>query len=80
MGFSISYVIAVILWFTLSSISMIDYIPYVQNLETSNKVIFFLIFAIGGPIFGINQVLTALLDCILPEGWDDDPGGGFKGW
>ena len=72
MGFSISYVIAIILWFTLSAISMIDYISYVQNLEIYNKVIFFLIFAIGGPIFGINQVLTALLDCILPEGWDDN--------
>ena len=72
MGFSISYVIAVILWFTLSTIAMIDYISYVQNLEPSDKVAFFLIFAIGGPIFGINQVLTTLLDCILPEGWDDD--------
>lgn len=72
MGFSTSYVIAVILWFTLSTIAMIDYIPYVQNLEPSDKVAFFLIFAIGGPIFGINQVLTTLLDCILPEGWDDD--------
>lgn len=72
MGFSLSYVIAVILWFTLSTIAMIDYIPYIKDLEPADRVTFFLIFAIGGPIFGINQVLTTLLDCILPEGWDDD--------
>lgn len=61
-----------ILWGTLSIISIIEYLPYAKDLKTFERIIFFLIFIIGGPIFGINQVLTSLLDCILPEGWDDD--------
>ena len=61
-----------ILWGTLSIISIIEYLPYAKDLKTFERIIFFLIFIIGGPIFGINQVLTSLLDCILPEGWDVD--------
>ncbi len=72
MGFSTSYVIAIILWMTLSIVSSLDYIPQTKNLRGVDKIIFFLIFAIGGPVFGINQILTTLLDCILPEGWNDD--------
>ena len=62
----------VILWITLSFTAMISYLPMAQGLKGLNLVVFFLIFMIGGPIFGINQILTALLDCILPEGWDND--------
>jgi hypothetical protein len=51
---------------------MIQYIHHAKNLKIADKFIFFLIFAIGGPVFGLNQILTTLLDCILPEGWDDD--------
>lgn len=72
MGFSWSNVIIGILWGTLSTISIIQYLPYTKDLKNFDLIIFFLIFAIGGPVFGINQILTTLLDCILPEGWDDD--------
>jgi hypothetical protein len=27
---------------------------------------------VGGPFFAIVNVLEALLDCFLPEGWDED--------
>ena len=33
-----------------------------------------IIFIIGGPIFAAANVLEAILDCILPEGWGDDNG------
>lgn len=72
MGYSTSYIIAVILWGILSTVSIIEYLPYAKDLKGLNLVVFFLIFAIGGPVFGMNQILTTLLDCILPEGWDDD--------
>ena len=61
-----------LLWITLSLMAMINYLPMAQKLKGWDLVIFFLIFALGGPIFGINQILTSLLDCILPEGWDDN--------
>lgn len=71
MGYFSIFIIS-ILWITLSLTAMINYLPYAKNLKGLNLVIFFLVFAIGGPFFGINQILTSLLDCILPEGWDDD--------
>ena len=79
MGFPWSNVIISILWMTLSIVSMIEYIPYAKDLKGADLVVFFLVFLIGGPIFGMNQILTTLLDCILPEGWDDDEGP-FKGY
>ena len=72
MGFSWANLIIGILWGTLSTVSIIEYSPYAKDLKGVDKIIFVLIFAIGGPVFGINQILTTLLDCILPEGWDDD--------
>ena len=43
-----------------------------QQLQGWKLIAFFLVFTIGGPIFGINQILTTILDCLFPEGWDDD--------
>jgi hypothetical protein len=31
-----------------------------------------IILMVGGPFFAIANVLEALLDCFLPEGWDED--------
>lgn len=72
MEFQALYIIIIILWFTLSIIEMSEYLPHAKNLKGLNLIMFFLVFAIGGPVFGINQILTLLLDCILPEGWDND--------
>lgn len=72
MGFSWSNVIISILWGTLSMVSIIEYLPCAKDIKGVDKMIFFLIFLVGGPIFGINQILTTLLEYILPEGWDDN--------
>jgi hypothetical protein len=54
MGFPWANVIISILWGTLSTISIIEYLPYAKDLKGVDKIVFFLIFAIGGPVFGIN--------------------------
>jgi hypothetical protein len=56
---------------------MIQYAPACKNLSANDQFIVGLIFIIGGPFFAITNVLEAILDCILPEGWgdDDDPKG-----
>ena len=56
---------------------MIEYAPYCKDLSLQDQLIVGLIFIIGGPIFTIANVLEAILDCILPEGWGDD---GPKGY
>jgi hypothetical protein len=40
-------------------------------LSEADKLVVGIIFIIGGPIFTIANVLEAILDCYLPEGWGD---------
>jgi 4-hydroxybenzoate polyprenyltransferase len=68
----ITGLIVAILWATMSLLVMIQYAPYCKELPTNDKFIVGLIFIIGGPFFAIANVLEALLDCFLPEGWDED--------
>lgn len=69
-----SAIIIAILWSAMSMLVMIEYAPYCKDLSLQDQLIVGLIFAIGGPIFTIANVLEAILDCILPEGWGDDDG------
>ena len=73
----ISQIIAVILWNAMSLLVMIEYAPYCKDLPKSDQLLVGLIFLIGGPIFTIANILEAILDCILPEGWEND---GPKGY
>ena len=70
-------IIISILWITLSTLAMIEYAPYCKDLSTKDQLIVCFIFMFGGPFFAISNVLTAILDCILPEGWDDDDSKGL---
>ena len=71
----ISMIITIILWAVLSLLVMIQYAPACKDLSNNDKLIVGIIFMIGGPFFAIANVLEALLDCFLPEGWDDDGSG-----
>lgn len=66
-----------ILWGIMSLLVMIQYAPLCKDLPDGDKFVVGLIFLVGGPFFAIANVLEALLDCYLPEGWDDD-GSNFK--
>ena len=68
----ITMIIIMILWATMSLLVMIQYAPYCKELPTQDMILVGIIFIIGGPFFAIANVLEALLDCFLPEGWDED--------
>ena len=68
----ISGIITIILWSVMSLLIMIQYAPYCKDLSWQDQFLVGLIFLIGGPIFAMANVLEAILDCILPEGWGDD--------
>lgn len=68
----ISGIIIMILWATMALLVMIQYAPVCKDLSTNDKLIVGIIFIIGGPFFAIANILEALLDCFLPEGWDED--------
>jgi hypothetical protein len=53
---------------------MVEYAPVCKDLDFKDKLIVGIIFFIGGPIFTCANVLEAILDCFLPEGWGDDHG------
>lgn len=68
----ISAIIIMILWATMTLLVMIQYAPACKDLSNNDKLIVGIIFMVGGPFFAIANVLEALLDCFLPEGWDED--------
>ena len=68
----ITGLIVIILWAVLSLLAMIQYAPVCKDLSNNDKIIVGIIFLIGGPFFAIANVLEALLDCFLPEGWDEN--------
>lgn len=65
-------IIVMILWAAMSLLVMIQYAPACKELDTWEMLIVGMIFLIGGPIFTIANVLEAILDCFLPEGWGED--------
>lgn len=68
----ISGIIIGVLWAIMSLLVMIQYAPACKDLSNNDKLIVGIIFMVGGPFFAITNVLEALLDCFLPEGWDED--------
>lgn len=64
-------IIICILWSVCSLLVMIQYAPMCANMPTKDWLLAGIIFIIGGPFFAIVNVLEAILDCIMPEGWDD---------
>ena len=68
----ISGIIIGVLWAIMSLLVMIQYASACKDLSNNDKLIVGIIFMVGGPFFAIANVLEALLDCFLPEGWDED--------
>ena len=65
-------IIICILWSVCSLLVMIQYAPMCVCMPTKDWLLACIIFIIGGPFFAIVNVLEAILDCIMPEGWDDE--------
>ena len=68
----ISGLIIIILWAAMALLVMTQYAHACKDLSSNDKLIVGIIFMIGGPFFAIANILEALLDCFLPEGWDED--------
>ena len=67
-------IIIIIFWGLCSLLVMIQYAPFCKDLSNGDYLLIGLIFIIGGPFFIIVNILEALLDMILPEGWDQQDG------
>lgn len=65
-------IIIVILWAIMVMTIFIQYAPVCKGLKVWEFIAVGLIFVVGAPFFMFTEILQALLDCFLPEGWDDD--------
>lgn len=61
-----------LLWLCLATSLIIEYRDYYPHLSAKDRFIVLLIFIIGAPAFGIVNFLTAILDTIFPDNWDND--------
>lgn len=68
----ISGIIIIILWAAISLFVMIEYAPYCKDLKPNEQLVVGIIFTIGGPFFIIANIFETILNCFLPEGWDDN--------
>lgn len=64
-------IILLIIWFISGLICTIGLWPQLAQLTTGKLIIALLICNLGSLIFVINNILTDILNFILPEGWDD---------
>ena len=64
--------ISAILWCIMGLLIACQYASACVDLKWWEQVIVCCIFLIGGPIFCLANVFEAILNAILPEGWDDD--------
>lgn len=67
-------IVITILWAIMSLLTMIEYAPLCKDMPAKDMFIVNIIFIIGGPIFAAANILEAILDCFMPEGWDEDDG------
>lgn len=61
-----------VLWMIMAAIIFIQYAPVCKGLSVGSWIAVALVFIIGAPFFMIVEVLEAILNCFLPEGWDND--------
>ena len=65
------FIIAV-LWMTLAALVIIQYAPYCNELTFIQQLIVCIIFILIGPIILFSSIFEVLLDCFMPEGWNDN--------
>lgn len=65
-------IIIAVLWAVCSGLVMVQYAPLCAELGPEDQLLVGAIFMVGGPFFAIVNVLEAILDTILPEGWDEN--------
>ena len=58
-------------WMVLSTMTFMGCASHCKELGKIELFMVVLIFAVAGPLFAVVGVLSEVLNCILPEGWDE---------
>ena len=63
----------IVCWLLLGIIEVLMYLNVFKKLDNVLQITFFMIMLIiSTPIFMINNILFAIMNSFLPEGWNDD--------
>lgn len=65
-------IIVGIMWLAMSLLVIVQHAPFCKDLKGVDLFIVFIVLAVGGPIFIAASALEGILNCFLPEGWDND--------
>lgn len=67
--------IILLFWLLMFCTLCFQYIMLMSSIPEVDRLIAMAVFLIGAPFFFIVNVLNSILDCIFPDGWDNDEGG-----
>lgn len=67
--------IILLFWLLMFCTLCFQYIIPMSSIPEVDRLIAMAVFLIGAPFFFIVNVLNSILDCIFPDGWDNDEGG-----
>lgn len=68
----IKIIIILIMWCCMSLLILVQCAPQFKGLPKEDIFAVITILFIGGPFFIISNILEAILDLIIPDGWKDD--------
>lgn len=67
--------VIIIFWLIMFCTLCFQFIMPMLSISNGDRLLVMFILLIGAPFFFIVNILNNILDCILPEGWDNDEGG-----
>lgn len=65
-------IIITIFWALMFSTLCFEYMVPLLQIPENDRIIAMLVFLMGAPFFFISNILNNILDCLFPEGWDDN--------
>lgn len=62
-------------WILMFYTLCFQYMMPLMSISGFERLVAMMVFLVGAPFFFIVNILNNILDCIFPEGWDNDEGG-----
>ena len=65
-------IISICVWFICDCVIFWNYVDEIMETDNSfKKITAVIVMALTGPVLVLNNLIIQVLDCVLPEGWDD---------
>lgn len=65
-------IISIWVWFICDCVIFWNYVDEIMETDNSfKKITAVIVMVLTGPVLVLNNLIIQVLDCVLPEGWDD---------